>query len=372
MSDSTNNNELDGVFDDEVANGSLTPGDKIIGSDAQNDNAQEGHALSDDNSEGFGLIDQDDVFASSEYLGENDVNQEDHSDSSDIDDDFSDIDEFDSTPSDVSVLSEEDHTSGKNEAWEDSDEFEDPTQDDNVAIAGDTRVFDDEEVAYYNENYNDANLGVDDLDEEMQGETGLPWWVWLIVAGVIIGLLGGGAYAYAKMGDGKDGGLFSGGKNSGNTTGVSAPVAVDGENEGSNVSNSELNAIRKRLTEAESELDKANQENEGLKGDLEKARNEAVTVTEKGNGEKAVTSTKRAPAQTITDTVTVTSQAPAPAPRTITSTVNGDTKTVTRTSVRDAEPQTVTHTQRETVTSTKTNLRTTTVTYERYIQQRYS
>ena len=318
-------------------------------------------------------------------------------------DDFSDISEFDSTPESTAILHEDEdtkpHYEENSDNW-DEDEFSDPINNEDVAITSNGgNVFDDEETPYYNDDYSDEDIEIGDLDDYDE-DSGLPWWAWLIIAGVLSGLIAGGAYLYNKDNNGEDSG------DSAETT--SSPVQNGGEGDGANVSNSELNALRKELEEKQVELDKVNEEKTQLQNAVDDTKNNDRTVTETKEipGQKTVvTKTQRLPAETftntetrtltntITNTNTITRKAPAQAPQkiTVTSTVqaprmsstnnNASPRTVTRTTTVTRNNQgrnnqgrniTVTRTKNNVVTRTNTVYRTTTVTYERYIKQRYS
>lgn len=321
------------------------------------------------------------------------------------DDDFSDISEFDSTPESTAILHEDNEDASSyledNSSDWDEEEFSDPINDEDVAITSNSgTVFDDEETPYYNDNYRDEDIEIDDLDDYDE-ESGLPWWAWLIIAGILSGLIAGGAYLYNKD---------SGTQDSGN--GADATTSAPGENtsEGSqngdnaadaNVSNSELNALRKELEDKQAELDKLNEEKVQLQAAADEARDNEKTVTQTKEvpGPKTImTTTQRLPAETFTNTETrtltntitntITREAPAPAPQkiTVTSTEKAPrssgsnnnaspgtvTKTTTVTRNNRGQNVTVTRTENNVVTRTNTVYRTTTVTYERYIQQRYS
>lgn len=310
-------------------------------------------------------------------------------------DDFSDISEFDSTPESTAILHEDEdikpHYEDNSDNW-DEDEFSDPINNEDVAITSNGgTVFDDEETPYYNDDYSDEDIEIGNLDDYDE-DSGLPWWAWLIIAGVLSGLIAGGAYLYNKDKNGEDSG------NSSETT-----TSVPGQNgaEDADISNSELNALRKELEEKQVELDKLNEEKTQLQAAADDAKNNERTVTETKEvpGPKTImTTTQRLPAETFTNTETrtltntitntITREAPAQTPQriTVTSTAqaprssgsnnSASPRTVTRTTTVTRNNQgrnvTVTRTENNVVTRTNTVYRTTTVTYERYIQQRYS
>lgn len=312
-------------------------------------------------------------------------------------DDFADISEFDSTPESTAILHDdsddtEAYTSENSSDW-DEDEFNDPINNEDVAITSNGgTVFDDEETPYYDNEYRDDDIEIDNLDD-VDEDSGLPWWAWLIVAGVLSGLIGGGAYLYNKdnsdSASGSDAGTLT------TSTGPNGEIIVSGDSnnpdgEDSNVSNSELNALRKELEDKQAELDRVNEENSQLQSAADEGQ-KTVTETKEAPGSRTVvTTTQRPPAQTFTNTETrtltntvtntITRQAPAPAPQriTVTSTAQGnnDARTVTRTTTvtrnNQGQGATVTRTVNNDTTKTNTVYRTTTVTYERYIQQRYS
>mgnify|MGYP002712521373 CR=1 FL=1 len=320
------------------------------------------------------------------------------------DDDFSDISEFDSTPGSTAILHEDTEEAGEypveNSSDWDEDEFSDPINNEEVAITSNSgTVFDDEETPYYNDDYRGDDIEVDDLDN-LNEDSGLPWWAWLIIAGILSGLIAGGAYLYNK--DRSEG---ASGSDSGNVTSTTGPngengVPNDPNNQDSNVSNSELNALRKELEDKQAELDRLNEEKAQLQAVADDAQNNSKTVTETKEvpGPKTIlTTTQRLPAETFTNTETrtltntitntITREAPAPAPQkiTVTSTAqaprstNGNnnaprtvTQTTTVTRNNQGQNATVTRTVNNVVTRTNTVYRTTTITYERYIQQRYS
>ena len=84
-------------------------------------------------------------------------------------DDFGDISEFDSTPESTAILHEDSEDANSypedNSSDWDEEEFSDPINDEDVAITSNNgTVFDDEETPYYNDNYGDEDIEIDDLD----------------------------------------------------------------------------------------------------------------------------------------------------------------------------------------------------------------